>query len=368
MGARQTLELFKAGVDLALEQQVRTPAPPGGGRLGLLSPWAKRGNLATIEWDEDTWGRRPRQITRADAMRCAPIKKGRAILLAVLKSAPLEAIRYDGQTGADVVLAGKDAPTWLYRSDTGVSPELRMEGIVDDHLFAEASVLAVNRGAGGTILDAVHLPYDWWEVDPDTGQILVDDKPTDDDAVVYIPGPSAGLLVDACDDIRAWLDMSKNIGRRLGTPTPSILLEDQDTGDVDDAEVEKMVADVAKARRSPDGGVMYIPAGIKATVVQSNDDAQLYIEARNATRIDLANHLNMPVALLDGSPATASLTYSTGEGKRSEFDDLSVGYWADPIQSGLSQDNVVPRGTRIRFNFASRYAATNAPTGAQTQD
>jgi phage portal protein BeeE len=129
-----------------------------------------------------------------------------------------------------------------------------------------------------------------------------------------------------------------------------------------------MVRSVAKQRRSPDGGVMYVGGGIKATAVPINDDSSLYIQARNALRIDLANHLNLPVALLDGSPATASLTYSTGEGKRSEFDDLSVDYWTTPIQAAFSQDSVVPRGTRIRFDFASRYAATNAPTGAPTLD
>jgi hypothetical protein len=367
VGIRQSLDLFHAGVDLALEQQQRSIVPTGRGRLGLLSPWAGKGSLVTIDWDESTWGRRPREVTRSDAMRCAPVKKGRALLQAVLKTAPLEAIRFDQTSNTDVPLTGQAAPSWLYRSDTGVSPELRMEGILDDHLFNEASVLAVKRGATG-ILDAVHLPYDWWEVDPDDGTILVNDLPAAEDAVVYLPGPSAGLLVDARDDIRGWLDMARNIRRRLSSPMPGILLEDQDSGDADDDDVDEMVAKVAEARRSPDGAVMYVPAGIKATVVPLSDDAQMYIEARNASRIDLANHLNLPVALLDGSPATASLTYSTSEGKRSEFDDYSVDYWSTPIESGLSQDNVVPRGTRIRFNFAARYAATNAPTGAPTQD
>lgn len=365
------LDLFDAAADIARVDAAA--AWHQGAQLGPLSPWATKRHLSTIAWQPDAFGAAPgRPPSEADAMRVPAIKKGRAILHAVLTSAPLVAIR--NVSGVDTLLAGDAAPTWLYRSDTEVSPEQRMAAILDDHLFHEAALLVVRRGARqagqlrGPIADAVHVPYDWWTVDTDSGVILVNDLPMDPDAVVWIPGPSQGLLVEAQAEIRQWLDMARNIGQRLSTPAPSMLLEDQDTGDVDDDEVDAMVARVAAARRSPDGGVMYVPAGIKATPVPSNDDSALYIEARNALRIDLANHLNLPVALLDGSPATASLTYSTAEGKRSEFDDLSLDYWTTPITAALSQDVVVPRGTRIRFDFSSRYQAMNAPTGAATQD
>jgi hypothetical protein len=365
--------MFRRAQDIARAEQRRTVDGPTGVELSPLSPWATKRHLATIAFADETFGagRYDRPVTVAEALRVPAIKKGRALLHSVLCSAPLVAIR--NTAGVDTVLTGKDAPTWLYRSDTDIAPEQRMAGVLDDLIFHEASLLAVKRGSvpdgetRGNILDAVHVPYEWWTVD-DEGRLLVDDMPASTDDYVWIPGPSAGLLVDARSEIRQWLDIARNIHQRLGTPTPSILLEDSDTGDVDEDEIEDMVRRVAQARRSPDGGVMYVPAGIKATPVASNDDSALYIEARNALRIDIANHMNLPVSLLDGSPATASLTYSTGEGKRSEFDDLSVDYWTTPIESALSQDLVVPRSTRIRFDFASRYAPTNAPTGAPTQD
>jgi hypothetical protein len=363
--------LWERAVDAArTEQQAVTAAPPPAG-MGLLSPWATKRHLTTVAYNPDVFGATG-PVTVAEALRVPAVKKGRAILHAVLTSSPLVAIRNDA--GVDTVLTGKDAPTWLYRSDTDVAPETRMASMLDDHLFHEATLLAVRRGAvpagqlRGPILDAVHVPYDWWDVDTDTGAILFDDQPVNPDDVLWIPGPSAGLLVEARAEIRQWLTMAANISRRLSTPLPGLLLEDSDTGQADPDEVDAMVAAVAEARRSPDGAVMYLPPGIKGTVVPINDDAALYIEARNALRIDLANHLNLPVALLDGSPATASLTYSTAEGKRSEFDDLSLDYWTTPLTAGLSLDTVVPRGTRIRFDFTARYAPTNAPTGAAAQD
>lgn len=372
MGFRSTLDLWDAGTQIALEAQDRSPVPSSQGRVGLLSPWAKVDSLDTIEWDEDTFGKRSAAVSVGEAMKVPAVKKGRGILQAVLTSSPLVAIRRDQETGADTTLVGKAAPTWLGRSDTGIAPEARMGSILDDHLFHEGALLAVRRGAipegqtRGPILDAVHLPYSWWEIDPDTGLFLVDEQPVDQDALVYIPGPSAGLLVEARGEIRQWLDIARNIATRLATPVPPIMLQDSETGDVDDDEMDKWVAKIASQRRK--GGVMLIPSGMTGTAVPLNDDSAMYIASRNALRIDLANHMNLPVALLDGSPATASLTYSTNEGKRSEFDDMSLDYWTTPIEAALSQDNVVPRGTRVRFDFTSRFAPANAPTGAPTPD
>lgn len=363
---------------VATRSQASSDALARFARVEPLSPWAisRRDHLSHVAFDLDMI--RPGAqgpVTFAEAMRVPAIKKGRALLHSVLCSTPLVAIR--NVNGVDTTLTGDQAPTWLYRSDTGISPETRMAGILDDHLFHEATVLYTERGAipkdqtRGPILDAIHVPYDWWDLEDDGTFVWIDGdtrKPAAPDEFLWIPGPSNGLLVEAADEIRQWRNITRNIDMRLSAPAPSLVLSDSEDGDVDDEEVDKMVAAVAAQRRSPDGGVMYVPNGITATALTNNDDAQLYIEARNALRIDIANHLNLPVALMDGSPATASLTYSTNEGKRSEFDDLSMGYWTNPLHGGLSQDVVVPRGTRVRFDFASRYASTNAPTGAPTQD
>jgi Phage portal protein len=366
------LVLFRRAQEISRQQLQLDGALPPTFERAPLSPWATKRHLATIAWQADVFGAdRQAPVTFQEAMRVPAIKKGRALLHSILCSTPLVAIR--SVDGVDQLLTGKDAPTWLYRSDTDIAPEQRMAGLLDDIIFREASLLAVKRGAQpgpgqrGQILDAVHVPYEWWDVDDD-GTLIVGDEPADGDQYVWIAGPSAGLLVEARAEIRQWLDISRNIAIRLASPVPSLILEDTDTGDLEDEEVEDVVATINESRRSPNGATMYVPNGLKATIVQSNDDSRLYIEARNALRIDIANHLNIPVALLDGSPATASLTYSTGEGKRSEFDDLSLDYWTTPLEAALSQDLVVPRSTRIRFDFSSRFAPTNAPTGAPTQD
>lgn len=369
------LTLFREAVGMAEEAQRTRPTRTGRGVTAPLSPWATSGNLSHVGWDAEVFGSAPAgPVTWGEALRCGPVKKGRAILHGVLASRPLRAIAYDAASNADTVLTGDQAPTWLYRTDTDFPPEQRMADLLDDHIGYEASVLALLRGKGaelggrGQILDAVHLPYDWWRVD-EAGVLLVDDTPVDPNSVLYIPGPSQGLTVEAADEVRQWRAIARNIGIRLRTPTPSIILSDPeaDTSDLDDDEVQALVDDMAAARLDPNGAVLY--AGrLQVQVVAGNDDAGLYIASRNALRLDFGNHLNMPASLLDGSPATASLTYSTHQGDRSEFADLSLDYWTTPITRALSQDAVVPRGTRVRFDFGDLFATTNAPTGAQTQD
>jgi phage portal protein BeeE len=113
---------------------------------------------------------------------------------------------------------------------------------------------------------------------------------------------------------------------------------------------------------------MYVPFGMDAEMTNPGDDSGLFIEGRNALRLDVANFFNLPAALLDGSTSTASLTYSTQEGRRNEVFDYGIAYWTAPIENALSLDNVCPRGQRIRFDFTDLNAAANVPTGPVTED
>lgn len=136
---------------------------------------------------------------------------------------------------------------------------------------------------------------------------------------------------------------------------------------MDQTEAKTYVEAVAKARRSIDGAVMFIPNSVDLEA-HNADTTDLFEAGRNALRIDFANHMNLPVALLDGSVAEASLTYSTQEGRRNELFDYTIGYWTAPIEQALSLDNVVPRGQRIRFDFTDLLNSQATPTGAPEQD
>jgi phage portal protein BeeE len=347
-----------------LLKQASGPAlgtPEGVLSLGVVSPFQAQPQLPPALVAKDL-GLGPGPLTRIDAMKVPGVAKGRALLHSLIGSRPLRAYR------GNVALAPEAQPTWLYRSDSGISPVLRTKSILDDLIFCEASLLAVKRGdsEGAPILDAAHVPYDRWSVNQN-GEILVDNIPAPEGTVIWIPGPGPGLLNSAADDIAAARDITSAYRRRVRNPLPAMVLQEQVEGTMTQSEVEDYVQAVAEARRNEDNAVMFVDGRMRLEA-HAGSETDLFETGRNASRIDIANHLNLPVALLDGSVSAASLTYSTQEGQRNELVDFTLPYWIDPIQEALSLDDVVPRGQRIRFDFTDLIAPTASPTGPNTED
>lgn len=357
------MDLFRAAErysDVSMSPAARA------GAYAQPGSWAQRGELTQIVWS-DIFGTDVRlPVTRAEALRVPAIARGRAILQSLISPRPLVALNAAGKL--------PDQPAWLYRSSSGISPQLRLSMILDDMLFDEASLLVCERGAqpsnGGLapILDAVHCPRERWDVDPADGTLLVDDQPVPPGSVIWIPGPSSGLLREAADVIRASHDMTRAWTQRVRTPVPSLILKELEQNGMTDSEVDDMLGKVANARRSPDGAVMFIPAGVDAVPVPVTDDAALFENGRNALRIDIANFMNFPAGVLDGAPNASTLTYDTRAGMRNALQDYTLPYYTNPIEAALSQDDVTPRGTRIRIDFTDFDALTNAPTGAIVED
>lgn len=341
---------------LGLEPPANNVVPFTRKTSGPISPW-QQGTLAPVI-TSGLFGNPDAPVTRLEALRVPAIAKARAVLHSLIASRPLRAYRGDELVPTQ--------PAWLYRSDTGIDPALRTRCILDDLIFAEASLLAVKRGADDTILDAVHVPYDSWHVNPE-GQIVVNDQIAQVGQVIWIPGPGPGLLITASQTIRAARAIEDAWTSRVRNPFPAMIIKQTEDVTVDDDDRVNLVNAVAEARRDPDNAVAFLPYGLDIEAHQS-EGTDLFESGRNAIRLDFANHLNLPAALLDGSVSEASLTYSTQEGRRNELFDYTIPFWAGPIEQALSLDNVVPRGQRVRFDFTDLLASTASPTGAPSED
>lgn len=316
----------------------------------IASPWST-GSLQSIVWS-DIFGGSYKRVTRAEAMRVPAIAKGRGLICGTLARQPLVAYK-----GAEKVAT---QPAWLYRPTTDVSPYQRMLWTLDDLLFGGSSLWTVERGAQGQIIDAIRVPPEWWEIDPD-GRILVYGQPVDRASVLYFEGPQDGLLDIASDDIRAASAMSKAWADRVKSPVPMVELHITDPEKNLTQDESNDLAASWESARANGGGTAVTPAQIEARV-HGTVTADLYVEGRNASRLDFANYLNVPASLLEGSTATASLTYSTQEGTRNEFLDYTLAYWAAAIEARLSMDDVVPRGQRVAFDL-SYFTTTPPPSG-----
>ena len=175
--------------------------------------------------------------------------------------------------------------------------------------------------------------------------------PVDEDEVIYLPSAHDGLLSYATRTLRGSVELEQAWVSRAKNPIPTIdLHETIDTG-MERDERQLVVDDWAKARSDPNGAIASTPYNIEARVLGSLDP-QMFIEARNASRLDVANFFQIPASALDATTATASLTYVTQESGQNSIDSMTIPYWVRPLEDRLSQDDVLPIGHITRFAWA----------------
>ena len=327
----------------------------------IASPWSSSEGLSTAVIG-DLFGAEVAAslpLTRSDAIRVPAVSKARNLLISALAPAPLMCLDKSGELAVQ--------PSFLYRSDTDVSPYERMAWTIDSLIFYGVALWAVRRGTNGQILDAAWVPHDRWTIRD--GVVLVDHQPVDASEVILFNSPFEGLLNIAATTLRGARDIEASWVSKVRNPIPlTVIRSTAAAGNgLTQAEITDLLSQWAAARRSEDGALGYLPPELELDTHGEVDPA-LLLEGRNAIRNDIAAFLNIPASMLDGSLAEASLTYVTTEGNRNRFYEESIPFWADPIQHRLSLNDVVPRGQRVRFNFADKFGPTPSPTGPVTED
>ncbi len=338
---------------------------------GFMFPWSvPSSHLQALVYKDLAGADDAELVTRAVAMRVAPVKRGRAVILGRLADLPMEL----GQVINGKFVADETQPEWLSRTDSiATTPWYRFASALDDVLFSGWALWSVTRDDAGAITDADYIERSRWKFDQTsptgvsigignatTGIIWV---PVDDaSTVVLFAGPDDGLLESAQDSIRGWRHMERAWVGRVRNPIPLIVISEKELGGATEPEAKAVVDSFAAARTAPNGAVAFVSAKFDVKAM-GEAKADLFNEGRNAARIDIANHMNLPVSYVDGSTATSSLTYVTQEGDRNALvDDLE--YWLVPFEARLSEADVAGAGKCIRFNRSNLTATPNDPYGA----
>ena len=336
--------------------------------LSLVTPWqpASARPLSQITigeiWGEDIARNLP--LDRSAAITVPAVSRARNLLVGAIMQYPLVALDASGPLA--------DQPTWLYKTNGPVSPQERTAWTVDDLIFHGVSLWLRENGSMGQILDAHWHPKADWRVSA-TGEIEARSSGTDtwveldESDYILFNAPYDGLLNIAARTIRGALSTEEAWTGRMRNPIPLIELRVTDDSRLEADEIEEHVKTWADARTGVNGAVSWTPPGMEV-IDHGSVQADLYTEGRNAIRTDIGNFTNIPTSMMDGSLAEASLTYQTTEGVRNRFQVESVPFWTMPIEAALSQDSVVPRGTRVRFDRAQDYSPIPTPTGIVTKD
>ena len=309
----------------------------------------------------DVFGTGHLPISRADALSIPAMSKARDLICATIAKLPLVVKNKDG------VLADEFQPSWTYRTDGELSPFMRMLMTVDDLFFFGASLWQVVRGSENQILTADRVPYERWQVTP-AGVIEINNLPVDADEVIYIPGPHLGVLDKDGAVLRSAKSIAAALETRVKSPIPAMEIHHSGDGELSKKEIENLVSAYNKARRDPEGATVFTPGSVTLIPHGEKADSGFMSEGRNGIRLDVANATGIPVALLDGSTSTASLTYSTQEGRRNEFVDYSLDIWMEAIAGRLSADDVVNRGLSVAFDQTNFLTTLPSATGPERQD
>jgi hypothetical protein len=327
--------------------------------LPIASPWSS----STLERivAEDVFGSELPVNTRAAAMRIPAVARARNLLVSTICRMPLVKLAA-GETAPNLAAQ----PSWMSRCDDGSSPQLRLAWTVDDLIFYGWSCWWRVNGDDGFPLHVGRVNQGMWSVNADN-RVEIDGIPQADDAVILIPGLHEGILTygrDTLDDART---LYRNVRNRLATPTPGLNLHQTGGRPLTDDEIDVVINRWALARQGLNGGVSFTSKDIEAQDMPG-DDGKLMIEARNAAALDLARAVGVAGSRIDATTPTASLNYETTTGRNQEFVDFDLALYMTPIAARLSLDDVVPRGSRTRFDLADLIGPTPTATGAADQD
>jgi len=323
----------------------------------LASPFTEA-QLTQIVWSDVFEGALV-PMTRAEAMTIPSMSKARNLICATIAKLPLVVRDERGKLAVQ--------PEWVYRTNTAIGPFQRMLWTLDDLLFFGRSLWEVVRDSDGVIIDAERVAIETWSV-TNEGAIKIGERFPDAADVIYFPGPIEGVLDKDATTLRAAKNTSAAVASRVRAPIPVMEIHATGEDEPSKEEARAIVASYNAARRDPEGATVYTPSGVQLISHGDKGDSGFMVEGRNAVRLDVANLTGVPAALLDGSTSTASLTYSTQEGRRNEFVDFSLVLWMEAIADRLSADDVVARGLSVAFDQTDYLATLPAATGIPKED
>lgn len=260
------------------------------------------------------------------------------------------------------VLDSTDNSTpWLTESAGFVTSPMRIARTVQDLIFHNCSLWQVERDGLGLITDAQHVARGRWTIDTNS-QVRIDDKPVAVKNVIYFGGllPGGGFLEHGRASVRQYTSIAQTINNRAAVAEPVTLVKETQESSATAEEVATAMDDLATSLTSKRGGMVYVPHGIDISGFGASDNANsMMVAARNAVRLDLANHLNINASLLEGAADGSSDTYTNTLLVQNELLELSIKGFTEPIADRLSVNDVTPNGTKILFDYSVFDTAPN---------
>lgn len=307
----------------------------------IKSPIAEKGHLETITW-QNLLGIDPEHqpITRANAMSIPAVARGRAIITGAIARLPL------------VVMRGNHP-----HPDPGAFPQQLDETrpnfqtllwTVDALLFyGRAWWIITSRENGGRPNQIRFIP-EWETTVNDKGELTeAYNKPVNPADAIRIDGPHEGFLNYASTPVRTALRLAKAALVASDSPVPAVELHQTGGTPLTTSEAQELIAGYARARQN--SGISYTNSTIETRTHGAHPE-NLLIDGRKAASLEIARALNLPAWALDAPSENSSMNYTNVPARARELLDYTLTPYMEAITSRLSMDDILPRGTWLRFN------------------
>lgn len=301
---------------------------------------------------------------RNRAMTLATVSRSRDLLASVIGCMPLKMYgeMFNDQTGEmeEMPLAPR---SWLRQPDPANTYSTLMSFTLDDLLFFGRSMWFITeRTVDQYPTKFQRLPMGSITTQDQQGpvfyapskSIMFAGNEIDYRNVVQFISPIQGIIYSSEQTITTALKIEQSRYKNAQSSLPSGVLKQTGGEPLSAQELSEIGAAFQEARLNSQTAVLNEFLSYEAST--ATPDKMLMIESAQYSALDLARLCGVPPYLVGVS--TGAYAYTSSEQSRADLYIFGVKPYAECIAQTLSMNNVLPRGTYVKFDAAS-YLAEN---------
>jgi phage portal protein BeeE len=333
-----------------------SPAPAKAAASGGYSPNSAGVNLIGQYY---TYIEGP---ARNRAMSVATISRARDLMASVISCMPLK--MYNEMWNGDEMEQVNIAPrTWLRQPDPSVTYPFLMAWTFDDLFFyGRAFWYITARTQDGYPTAFTRLPAGSVTTQDQAGpvwfapskEVYFQGNMIDPKDLVQFLSPIQGIVYMSEQTVATALKLEGARYRNAESSIPAGVLKQTGGEPLSASELADLASAFNAARATNQTAALN--EFLSYTETTATPDKMLLIDAANYQALECARLTNVPPYLVGVS--TGSYSYQSSEQARADLYIFGVKAYADCIAATLSQNNVLPRGTYVKFD-ADEYLVEN---------
>jgi hypothetical protein len=295
--------------------------------------------------------------TRQRAMSVPAITRARDLLASVISCTPL--IMYNeiwnpvDREMEEIEIAPR---SWLRRLDPALPNATLFAWLFDDLFFTQRAFLAITkRSADGFPTQFQRMPSAMCLTQDQAGpvffapskQIMFNGLPVDHRDVVQFISPIQGLLYTSPNAVLTSLKLEGARLRSAANSLPNGVLRQVGGEPLSAEELQQLSQSFEAARLT--NTVAALNEFVTYTETTTDPSKQMLVEASEYQALEIARLANCPPYLL--GVATGSYSYQNSTQARQDLYMFGAKLFMDCISETLSADNVLPRGTYVKFDI-----------------